>query len=395
MENDVLSSLWETLLNGDQSIPKMSGCKKWLSQAVPRSLTEDTLLLDVMNDFTKEWIINNYKEPIEAFLKSQFNRPMTLDVEIRPDLANKEEDLFPGHGAAAPKAKEPLIPKKGPRQDFSSNLSPKYVFENFVIGNSNRFAHAASKAVAEAPAKVYNPLFLYSDSGLGKTHLMNAIGNKIHQDHPEMKILYTSSETFTNELINSIQNNATEAFRNKYRNIDVLLIDDIQFLRKKESTQEEFFHTFETLYKASNISTNIRELEGAYTKVRAYSQFSNEPITEELAIEALKDLNLTPVSRTITIEAIQQYIASYYNITLNDLLSKKRTANITLPRQIGMYLARTLTDLSLPRIGESFGGRDHTTVLHACDKILSKSKEKTEFAKEIEKHITHLKGWSF
>ena len=458
MENDVLSSLWETLLNGDQSIPKMSGCKKWLSQAVPRSLTEDTLLLDVMNDFTKEWIINNYKEPIEAFLKSQFNRPMTLDVEIRPDLANKEEDLFPGHGAAAPKAKEPLIPKKGPRQDFSSNLSPKYVFENFVIGNSNRFAHAASKAVAEAPAKVYNPLFLYSDSGLGKTHLMNAIGNKIHQDHPEMKILYTSSETFTNELINSIQNNATEAFRNKYRNIDVLLIDDSQFLRKKESTQEEFFHTFETLYKAekqiiissdrkpseldtleerlksrftwgliadiqppdletriailknmalkdhisvpdsvtnliaSNISTNIRELEGAYTKVRAYSQFSNEPITEELAIEALKDLNLTPVSRTITIEAIQQYIASYYNITLNDLLSKKRTANITLPRQIGMYLARTLTDLSLPRIGESFGGRDHTTVLHACDKILSKSKEKTEFAKEIEKHITHLKG---
>lgn len=233
MENDVLSSLWETLLNGDQSIPKMSGCKKWLSQAVPRSLTEDTLLLDVMNDFTKEWIINNYKEPIEAFLKSQFNRPMTLDVEIRPDLANKEEDLFPGHGAAAPKAKEPLIPKKGPRQDFSSNLSPKYVFENFVIGNSNRFAHAASKAVAEAPAKVYNPLFLYSDSGLGKTHLMNAIGNKIHQDHPEIKILYTSSETFTNELINSIQNNATEAFRNKYRNIDVLLIDDIQFLRKR------------------------------------------------------------------------------------------------------------------------------------------------------------------
>ena len=277
MENDVLSSLWETLLNGDQSIPKMSGCKKWLSQAVPRSLTEDTLLLDVMNDFTKEWIINNYKEPIEAFLKSQFNRPMTLDVEIRPDLANKEEDLFPGHGAAAPKAKEPLIPKKGPRQDFSSNLSPKYVFENFVIGNSNRFAHAASKAVAEAPAKVYNPLFLYSDSGLGKTHLMNAIGNKIHQDHPEMKILYTSSETFTNELINSIQNNATEAFRNKYRNIDVLLIDDIQFLRKKESTQEEFFHTFETLYKAEKqiiISSDRKPSELDTLEERLKSRFT-------------------------------------------------------------------------------------------------------------------------
>ena len=158
---------------------------------------------------------------------------MTLDVEIRPDLANKRRGSFSWTRGCSTQSKGAPHSQKGPRQDFSSNLSPKYVFENFVIGNSNRFAHAASKAVAEAPAKVYNPLFLYSDSGLGKTHLMNAIGNKIHQDHPEMKILYTSSETFTNELINSIQNNATEAFRNKYRNIDVLLIDDIQFLRKR------------------------------------------------------------------------------------------------------------------------------------------------------------------
>ena len=286
---------------------------------------------------------------------------------------------------------------------------------------------------------------------------MNAIGNRIHQNHPEMKILYTSSEVFTNELIGAIQSNKTEAFRNKYRNIDVLLIDDIQFLRKKESTQEEFFHTFETLYKAekqiiissdrkpseldtleerltsrfewgltvdiqhpdletrmailrnmaqndhidfpndvilmiaSSIQTNIRELEGAYTKVRAFADLTHQPIDLELTRKALKDLNITSTAKIISVEAIQQMVASEYKIRVDDLKAKKRTRNVVYPRQIAMYLAREMTDLSLPRIGESFGGRDHTTVIHACEKIAKERQEDAILDRKINDLIAELK----
>lgn len=314
-------------------------------------------------------------------------------------------------------------------------LNPKYVFETFVIGNSNRFAHAASLAVAEVPAKVYNPLFLYGGVGLGKTHLMHAIGHRIRQHHPEVKVLYISSEKFTNELINSIRDGNPESFRQKYRNIDVLLVDDIQFLSKKEHTQEEFFHTFNTLHEAnkqiiissdrppreiptledrlrsrfewglitdiqapdletriailrkkaiieslnvpndvmvfiaSRIDNNIRELEGALIRVMAYASLTNRPIDLDLATEALKDIFPHGKPRQITIDSIKEIVASYFKIKLDDLSAKKRTRNITYPRQIAMYLCREMTDSSLPRIGEEFGGRDHTTVIHAHDKI--------------------------
>lgn len=378
---------------------------------------------------------------------------MTKKKPVELDLF-AEQDPFPPLPAKPPEKKKRTVPSR----PFITNLSPRYTFENFVVGNSNRFAKAASMAVANNPAFAYNPFFLFSDSGLGKTHLMNAIGNQILQNHPEMKVLYISSETFTNELIESVEHNRLEAFREKYRNIDVLLIDDIQFLRKKESTQEEFFHTFEALKQAdkqiiissdrppkeldtleerltsrfmqgliieinhpdfetrsailrsmaekdhlefpleviqliaTNVKTNIRELEGVYTKVSAFASLNQQPVTMELARKALKDLDMgSTAEKVITVEAIQELVAAHYKIRVEDLKAKKRTRSIAYPRQIAMYLTRELTDLSLPRIGEYFGGRDHTTVLHACDKIAEDKKKHPNLERQLAKLIEDLK----
>ncbi|WP_270441077.1 chromosomal replication initiator protein DnaA [Acidaminococcus provencensis] len=463
MNNENLLPVWKNLLaaaENSQNSTGKSSFQRWMRQVKPASLTDTTLTIDVPNNFTKDWLENHFVESLQEDLSMICNRPMKLEVQVVEEK-KEEGNLFPDDAQAVPpaplKAQFPKPAAKQPTQEFQSNLSPKYVFENFVIGNSNRIAHAAALAVANNPAKAYNPFFLYSDSGLGKTHLMNAIGNRIHQNHPEMKILYTSSEVFTNELIGAIQSNKTEAFRNKYRNIDVLLIDDIQFLRKKESTQEEFFHTFETLYKAekqiiissdrkpseldtleerltsrfewgltvdiqhpdletrmailrnmaqndhidfpndvilmiaSSIQTNIRELEGAYTKVRAFADLTHQPIDLELTRKALKDLNITSTAKIISVEAIQQMVASEYKIRVDDLKAKKRTRNVVYPRQIAMYLAREMTDLSLPRIGESFGGRDHTTVIHACEKIAKERQEDAILDRKINDLIAELK----
>jgi chromosomal replication initiator protein len=314
-------------------------------------------------------------------------------------------------------------------------LNPKYTFDSFVIGNSNRFAHAASLAVAEAPAKAYNPLFIYGGVGLGKTHLMHAIGHYILQNNQKSKVVYVSSEKFTNELINSIKDDKNVDFRNKYRNIDVLLIDDIQFIAGKERTQEEFFHTFNALhesnkqiilssdrppkeiptledrlrsrfewgliadiqapdfetrmailkkkadvenlnipnevmvYIATKIKSNIRELEGALIRIVAFSSLTNKDVSVELAAEALKDIISSKQSKQVTIDLIQDVVANYFNLKVDDLKSSRRTRNVAFPRQIAMYLSRKLTDMSLPKIGEEFGGRDHTTVIHAYEKI--------------------------
>ncbi len=318
-------------------------------------------------------------------------------------------------------------------------------------------AHAAALAVAESPAKAYNPLFLYGGVGLGKTHLMHSIGHYILSQNPNAKVLYASSEKFTNELINSIKDDKNQAFRNKYRNIDVLLIDDIQFIAGKERTEEEFFHTFNTLYEdnkqiiissdrppkeiktledrlrsrfewgliadiqppdletriailrkkaeieklvvpndvilfiAKSIVSNIRELEGALNRIIAYSTLANKEITIDLASEALKDLMSADKPKTITTELIQEVVASYYNLKPEDLRSPKRTRNIAYPRQIAMYLCRKLTDLSLPKIGEKFGGRDHTTVIHGYEKIENEILEDFELKQtieDLEKRIT-------
>nr|WP_330382256.1 chromosomal replication initiator protein DnaA [Clostridioides difficile] len=323
---------------------------------------------------------------------------------------------------------------------------------------SNRFAHAACVAVAESPAKAYNPLFLYGGVGLGKTHLMHAIGHHIVSQKKDSKVVYVSSEKFTNELINSIKDDKNEEFRNKYRNVDVLLIDDIQFIAGKERTQEEFFHTFNTLHEANkqiiissdrppkdiptledrlrsrfemglitdiqapdfetriailrkkaqleridvpnevmsyiakNIKSNIRELEGALTRVVAYSSLSNRVISFDLATEALKDIITTSKNEEINVLRIKEKVSSVFNLKMEDFNSKKRTRSIAYPRQIAMYLTRELTDLSLPKIGEEFGGRDHTTVIHAHDKVSKDIEESEEIKTKIDKIISDLKG---
>ncbi len=330
---------------------------------------------------------------------------------------------------------------------MSTMLNPKYTFDSFVIGNSNRFAHAASLAVAESPAKAYNPLFIYGGVGLGKTHLMHAIGHYILHNNPKSQVVYVSSEKFTNELINSIKDDKNVEFRNKYRNIDILLVDDIQFIAGKERTQEEFFHTFNALYEANKqiiissdrppkeiptledrlrsrfewgliadiqapdfetrmailkkkadveklnipnevmvyiatkIKSNIRELEGALIRIVAFSSLTNKEISVDLASEALKDIISSKQTRQVTIDIIQEVVANYYNLKIEELKSARRTRNIAFPRQIAMYLSRKLTDMSLPKIGEEFGGRDHTTVIHAYEKISNNLKKRRKSSK--------------
>ncbi|MDD6287694.1 chromosomal replication initiator protein DnaA [Acidaminococcus fermentans] len=375
-----------------------------------------------------------------------------LDLFAEQEPAPEPEKTAP---AAPPEKKSPA---PLPQKPFVTNLSPRYTFDNFVVGNSNRFAKAAAMAVANNPAFAYNPFFLFSDSGLGKTHLMNAIGNQIRKNHPDMKILYISSETFTNELIESVEHNRLEAFREKYRSIDVLLIDDIQFLRNRESTQEEFFHTFNTLEKAnkqiiissdrppaeldtleermisrfnsgltadiqhpdletrmailqnlahtdkvpfpndvilliaSSITSNIRELEGAYNRVCAYSTVSKEPITLELCRSALKELNLLDTPQFVTVDAIQQQVADHFRLHRAELIEKKRTRRVAVPRMIAIYLTKEMAGLSLKKIGECFGGRDHSTIIHACEKIQKDRQEDPELNREIDALILELKN---
>ena len=324
-------------------------------------------------------------------------------------------------------------PTKAP--EIYNNLNPKYTFDTFVVGNNNKLAHAASLAVADAPAEAYNPLFLYGGVGLGKTHLMHSIAHYILEHNPDAKVLYVTSEKFTNELIDSIRHDKNAEFRNKYRNIDVLLIDDIQFIIGKESTQEEFFHTFNTLheakkqiiissdkppkdmetleerlrsrfewgltadiqspdyetrmailkkraeldelnidddvmqYVANNIQSNIRELEGALNKICAYSALERKPINVELAEEALKDLITPEGHKEITPELIMNTVAEHYNISISDMVSKKKSQEIAYPRQIAMYLCRKLTEASLQSVGNMLGKRDHTTIIHGAEKI--------------------------
>lgn len=409
----------------------------WINPIMPLEITDTYYKVAVQNNFFKKVIEEKYAKTIESILSSIMEKNITLIIDTIEESEGKQiiPEIKP--------AEEPMRPLfKAEREDEidESNLNPKYVFENYVMGNSNRFAYAAALAVANNPASTYNPLFLYGGVGLGKTHLMHAIGNRIKQNDPTMKVLYISSENFTNEIINSIYNKNTEAFRKKYRNIDCLIIDDIQFLKGKEQTQVEFFHTFndlrdsnkqiiissdrlpkeiETLEDrmrsrfesgliadiqppdletrmailrqkavndkielpnevltllATSITSNIREIEGVYTKVVAYSSLMNVPVTLDITKKILDDMGNIVQVKQITFESITQAVAEHYHIKVDELFNKKRTQNIAYPRQIAMYLCRELADMSYPRIGELFGGRDHTTVIHAYEKISNKSK---------------------
>lgn len=430
----------------------------WISPIIPLEVTDEYYKVAVKNVFFATLLKENYSSIIEGILSNIMGKDIKLIIETAEASGSEEKE-----------EKEEILPVKSQQQELftdkpadsdydESNLNPKYVFETFVIGNSNRFAHAAAQAVANNPAHAYNPLFLYGGVGLGKTHLMHAIGNRIKQNDPRMKVLYTTSEKFTNEIINSIYNKNTEAFRQKYRNIDCLIIDDIQFLKGKEQTQVEFFHTFNALHDANkqiiissdrppreietledrlrsrfdqgltadiqppdletriailrkkaesqnivlpndvitllatNISTNIREIEGAYNKIIAYTSLMDMPITVETAQKVLSDMGNSIKSKQITFEGIIKVVADHYHIKAEELFNKKRTQNIAHPRQVAMYLCRELADLSYPRIGELFGGRDHTTVIHAYEKISKNRQNNISLQNEINEMIEILRN---
>ncbi|HFD2031270.1 TPA: chromosomal replication initiator protein DnaA [Clostridium perfringens] len=432
-----LNNLWEQALNIIKGEISEISFNTWIKSCTPISISDNILKLSVPNEFTKGILDTRYKDLLIQALKIVTSRKFKIEFYLESDLEEEKEN--------EEKQKEEKKEKKENTNDvdgsivvsdeMSATLNPKYTFQSFVIGNSNRFAHAASLAVAESPAKAYNPLFIYGGVGLGKTHLMHAIGHYILQENPKAKVVYVSSEKFTNELINAIKDDKNEEFRNKYRKVDVLLIDDIQFIAGKERTQEEFFHTFNALheenkqiilssdrppkeiptledrlrsrfewgliadiqppdfetrmailkkkadveglnvpnevmvYIATKIKSNIRELEGALIRIIAYSSLTNRDVSVDLASEALKDIISNKESAPVTVKTIQESVANYYNLRIEDLKSQRRTRNIAYPRQIAMYLSRKLTDMSLPKIGEEFGGRDHTTVIHAYEKI--------------------------
>jgi len=461
-----LDHIWKkTLENIKEKITNPS-FNTWFSETKAVMTTaENQLVLQVPNNFIQEWIESQYTDLIEEILEDLTGNQWTLLLLTPKEVKKFKENKENNKDTAEEKTQEVEIVEENIEEDSieselkQNGFNPKYTFDTFVVGNSNRFAHAASLAVAEAPAKAYNPLFIYGDVGLGKTHLMQAIAHFILKNNPDYKVVYVSSETFTNELINSIKDDSTVDFRDKYRNIDILLVDDIQFLAGKERTQEEFFHTFNTLhesnrqliissdrppkeiptleerlrsrfewglitdiqkpdletriailrkkadienltipnevviYIANKIQSNIRELEGALVNVIAYSSLVDREIDVDLAREALKDLVNKKKNESIevNIERIKKIITDDYNLKMEDMESKKRTQNIAFPRQIAMYLSRELTDFSLPHIGNEFGGRDHTTVIHAHNKIKEKIENEDDFSNKIERLIDTIK----
>lgn len=429
--------LWKRALDLMEHELGRTSYDNWLRPTRAVAIVGNNLLVAVPNPYTREWLETSYSSLIARALKEIGAAELHVHYLIPGD-----EDEHPA---------VPAVSTPASLADERPYLNPKYVFDTFVVGNSNRFAHAASLAVAESPSRAYNPLFIYGGVGLGKTHLMHAIAHYILDQSPLNRVVYVSSETFTNELINCIKDDRINQFRAKYREKDVLLIDDIQFLEKKERTQEEFFHTFNALYEASRqiivssdrppkelstledrlrsrfewglitdiqppdletrmailrkkaqledlsvpdealeyialrITSNIRELEGALTRLLAYAQLHAAPITMDLTQAALQNILPEKKPQPITITRIQAVVAEEFNLEPQDLCAKRRTRNLVVPRQIAMYLSRELTDASLPKIGDEFGGRDHTTVMYSCDKVASELKKNGELRSLLNK----------
>ena len=428
----------------------------------PISFLNNSLILGVPNAFMKKWVYEKCDYHIKRSVKQNFELDIILELSVNEQMKQKVEDDHLSEEEDAYN-KQKSVEEKKERKAFSIEpqesaymLNPKYTYETYVVGQSNRFSHAASLAVAKAPGKAYNPFFIYGGVGLGKTHLMHAIGHKAQELHPHLKVLYITSEEFTNHLISSLQNNKINEFREKYRKVDVLMIDDIPFIAGKEKTEEEFFHTFNYLYQfnkqiiitsdrlpkdipsiqdrlksrfewglsadiqapdletrmailykklepefqnmpqdviyyiASQIPGNIRELEGALIKIIAYSSLINQEITINLAKDVIKDIVKNNSKKPISLSKIKKSVAEYYNIEYENLSAKIRTKEIAHARQVAMYLCRELTNFSLPKIGENFGGRDHTTVMHACDKVRNDIKKNTDLKSALNQIKTTL-----
>ena len=391
----------------------------WIASALkPHALIGDTFVLECINSVMLDFGVSRFVNQIQNAVVSASGRALKVEILCEGSLQTRVREL-----------------EASATGNTLAHLNPKYTFDSFVVGGGNRFAHAVSLAVAEVPAKAYNPLFIYGGVGLGKTHLMHAIGHYAHELYPDMNIVYITSEDFTNMLISAMQTNQTQEFREKFRSADILMVDDIQFIAGKNSTQEEFFHTFNHLREAGKqivmtsdkppkeiqrleerlcsrfeggliadiqrpefetrlailrkkadfeniivgddileliaekIDTNVRELEGSLTRLTAYSALSNRPIDIQLACEALRELFNHSESRRVTCETIQDAVAEYYGVDVNDLRGPRRSHEIAVPRQIAMYLTREMLGLSLTKIGEAFGGRHYTTVMASVDKV--------------------------
>jgi chromosomal replication initiator protein len=431
------ATLWTEALRRLEGQLNRPTLESFLKIIKPVGLQGETFVLAVPNRFAREWI----EQRLLGMVRGALSQAVGREIQVRVTVADAPTPpVTPRAPAPAP-----------PRTTEGQHLSPKYTFVTFIVGAGNRFAHAAAMAVAESPARSYNPLFIYGGVGLGKTHLLQAIGHEVLRRAGVARVAYLSSEKFTNELINAIRDDKTLEFRHRYRNVDVLLIDDIQFLAGKERTQEEFFHTFNTLHEASRqiiitsdrppkeiptledrlrsrfewgliadiqppdletriailrkkaategisvpdevaefiaqrINTNIRELEGALVRVVAYASLTRSPIAVELAADVLRDLLPPSRSRVVTIQAIQSSVAEFFGIRSDEMRAKKRTKGVAFPRQVAMYLSRELTDASLPRIGEEFGGRDHTTVMHACQRVRDTLRQDAHLAASLKR----------
>ncbi len=442
-----MKEIWNKVLSDVGEKISQKAFDIWLKPIRLLNLSESQIELEVPNKFFKDWISENYQNLIRDSLFHLTSQQYTVHFVVKEVSEEKVEKARATERMTANRPGRQIVKEDG--------LNPNYTFDAFVVGSCNQFAHAAAVAVANLPAKNYNPLFIYGGVGLGKTHLINAIGNQILESDPSANICYTSSEKFTNELINCLRYEKMTDFRNKYRNKDVLLLDDVQFLGGKERTQEEFFHTFNSLYEshrqivitsdklpkeipgleerlrsriswgliadiqppdietkvailckkaelfnislsnevglflASNLGTNIRELEGALTRLRAYSSLTGSEINEAMAKETLKDI-LNDRQKMISIDNIQKTVASFYNVSVSDLKSSKKLKIYALPRQVAMYLCRSMTQSSFPEIGEKFGGKDHSTVIHAVRQIEKRSNDDRELKNVIETLKNHL-----
>ncbi|MDW8338327.1 MAG: chromosomal replication initiator protein DnaA [Thermoleophilia bacterium] len=421
-------TLWDAISQRIRETLGEATYAAWFAHAEARSLSDRELVVAVPNDLTREWIESRFRALVGSAAQQLAGRPIAVSFFVAPPPEVPARATEPTLGTPG----EPLT-----REAWEADLNPKYTFDLFVIGSSNRFAHAAALAVAEAPAQAYNPLFIYGGTGLGKTHLLQAIGHYVRQHSRRLTLRYVTSETFMNDFIDSLRDKRIEGFKRRYRNYNVLLVDDIQFFEGKERIQEEFFHTFNSLYEggaqivissdrppreiatleerlrsrfewglltdiqapdletriailrkkvttegihipdpevltfiASRVSSNIRELEGALTRVVAFSSLTDRAMTVELAEHVLKDV--FPQSDSppeVTITRIQEEVSDYFRVSVEELVSPRRSQAVVYPRQVAMYLSRELTDASLPQIGKEFGGRDHTTVIHAKEKI--------------------------
>jgi len=458
---DPTKGLWQSVLahlNGDERItPQLQG---FVNLVEPKGVMAGTLYLEVPNELTRGMLEQRLRQPVlDAIIAIGAAHGITnfatvVNPEIQQDALSQE---IPRTEQPYIEPTPPPLTEQSPSRRSDSRLNPKYSFDNFVIGGSNRFAHAAAVAVAEAPAKAYNPLFIYGGSGLGKTHLLHAIGHYAESLYPGIRVRYVSSEEFTNDFINSIANNRASVFQSRYREIDILLIDDIQFLQGKDSTQEAFFHTFNTLhdhnkqvvitsdlppkhltgfedrmrsrfewglitdvqapdletriailrkkaqsekmqvgneileFMASKVSSNIRELEGTLIRVTAFASLNRTEVDMALVQTVLKDLITLDEDNVIAPVDIINHTADYFKLTVDDLYGSSRSQAVATARQIAMYLCREMTNLSLPKIGQLFGNRDHTTVMYANKKITELMKERRSIYNQVTELTSRIK----